>query len=253
MIVQILDAQPHGLARTRASDRQRIGQQPELVIEPVGGGDEFAHLVVGEDDVARFLRIRQTGKSDFPSIPVLNALVVLRRLFQCGAQATAEPVDRGRRHRAQQAVAPFLQLGGREQCHRLRQQRAGEMQARPFGVVGIGAARLQIGPVVRQRAIDGDRCVVGAAVLAARQLLRLSPAPDRTSARLAVGILEIVGLAQRPLVQYAPWPSLTFSTHVPLVLLRRYISAMPRASDGPLIGPAPDGELASVRCGFPVR
>ena len=89
MIVQILDAEPDGLARTRASDRQRIGQQSEPVIECVGGGDELAHLVVGEDDVARFLRIRQTGKSDFPRLPVLNALVVLRCLLQRGAQATA--------------------------------------------------------------------------------------------------------------------------------------------------------------------
>ena len=71
MIVQILDAQPDSLARTCASDRQRIGQQPELVIEPVGGGDEFANLVVGEDDVARLLRVRQTGKPDFPCLPVL--------------------------------------------------------------------------------------------------------------------------------------------------------------------------------------
>ena len=68
-------------------------EQAKLVIEPVGGGDEFAHLVIGEDDVARLLRIRQTGKSDFPSIPVLYALVVLRRQFQRGAQATAKPVD----------------------------------------------------------------------------------------------------------------------------------------------------------------
>ena len=90
MIVQILDAEPDGLARTRASDRQRIGQQPELVIERVGGGDEFAHLVVGEDDVARFLRVRQTGKADFPSVPVLNALVMLRRLLQRGAQASGK-------------------------------------------------------------------------------------------------------------------------------------------------------------------
>ena len=89
MIVQILDAQPDGLARSCAGDRQRIGQQPELVIEHVGGGDEFAHLVVGENHVARFLSVRQTGKADFPSMPVLNALVVLRCLFQRGAQAAA--------------------------------------------------------------------------------------------------------------------------------------------------------------------
>ena len=41
---------------------------------------------------------------------------------------------------------------------------------------------------------------------------------------------------QSPLVQYAPWPPLALSTQVPLVLLRRYISAMPRASDGPPYG-----------------
>ena len=32
--MQILDAEPDSLAWTRASDRQRVGQQPELVIEP---------------------------------------------------------------------------------------------------------------------------------------------------------------------------------------------------------------------------
>ena len=68
MIVQILDAQPRGLARSCAGDRQRIGQQPELMIEPIGAGDEFAYLVVRQDDVARLLRIRQTGKPDFPCL-----------------------------------------------------------------------------------------------------------------------------------------------------------------------------------------
>ena len=34
----------------------------------------------------------------------------------------------------------------------------------------------------------------------------------------------------------APWPSLALITQVPLVPLRRYISEMPRASDGPLYG-----------------
>ena len=88
MIVQIFDAQTHGLARTRARHRQRIGEQPELVIDAVGGGDELAHRVVGQDDVACFLRIRQTGQSDFPRLPVLNALVMLRGLLQRGTQAS---------------------------------------------------------------------------------------------------------------------------------------------------------------------
>ena len=74
--MQILDAESDGLARARASDRQRIGQKPELMVEDVGGGDQFAHLVVRQDDVARFLRVGQTGEPGFPGFPVLNALVV---------------------------------------------------------------------------------------------------------------------------------------------------------------------------------
>ena len=101
MIVQILDAEPDRLAWTDAGHRQRIGEQAELVIEPIGADDEFVDLVVREDHVARFLRVRQIGKPVLPSFPVLNPLVVLRRLLQCGAQATAEPVDRRRCHRAE--------------------------------------------------------------------------------------------------------------------------------------------------------
>ena len=83
MIVQILDAEPNRLARACASDRQRIGQQPELIIETIGGGDEFADLVVRQDDVASFLRIGQGGQSGFPSIPVLM------RLSCCAACSSA--------------------------------------------------------------------------------------------------------------------------------------------------------------------
>ena len=60
---------------------------PNLSSSAIGGGDELADLVVGEDDVAGFLRIRQSGESDFPGFAVLNAFVMLRCLFQCGAQA----------------------------------------------------------------------------------------------------------------------------------------------------------------------
>ena len=52
------------------------------MIEHIGGGDELADLGVGKDDVAGFLRIRQTGESDFPRVPVLNPFVMLRCLFQ---------------------------------------------------------------------------------------------------------------------------------------------------------------------------
>ena len=122
MVVQILDAEPDSLAWTRTSNRQRVGQQPELIIDPVGSSDELPHRVIGENDVAGLLRIRQTGQSDFPSVAVLNPFVMLRCLLQRGTHASNKPVDGRRGHRAQQAVAPFLQLGGCQQRQGLRQQ-----------------------------------------------------------------------------------------------------------------------------------
>ena len=57
------------------------------MVKAVGGGDELADLVVGYDDVARVLRIRQTGKSDIPCVAILDALVMLRGQLQRGTQA----------------------------------------------------------------------------------------------------------------------------------------------------------------------
>jgi len=108
MIVQILDAEPNRLARARARDCQHIGQQPELVIGTIGGGDELADLGVGKDDVAGFLRIRQSRESNFPGVAVLNPFVMLRCLFKCSAQTSAEPINGRRRHHVEQAVAPCL-------------------------------------------------------------------------------------------------------------------------------------------------
>ena len=65
------------------------------------------------------LCVRQIGQAGFPSVAALDALVVLCGLLKRGAHASNKPVDGRRRHRAQQAVAPLLQLGGREQRHRL--------------------------------------------------------------------------------------------------------------------------------------
>jgi len=76
-------------------------------------------FIVTELDIPRYLRIRQTGQSDLPGFPVLNALVMLCGLLQRRTQATAEPIDGRWCHRNQQAVAPFLQLGGHEQRRRL--------------------------------------------------------------------------------------------------------------------------------------
>ncbi|WP_247337116.1 hypothetical protein [Bradyrhizobium sp. 147] len=73
----------------------------------VGRADEVTHLVVGENDVACFLRIRQADQPDFPRLPILNAFVVLPCLFQRCAQAPADPVDRGGLDLAKQAIAPI--------------------------------------------------------------------------------------------------------------------------------------------------
>ena len=121
------------------------------------------------------------------------------RLSCCAACSSAAHRQRQSRLIVDGAIVPsrpsrhFFSSVAVEQRHRLRQQHAGEMQARPFGVVGIGPARLQIAPVGRQRAIHGDRCAVGAAVLAARQLLRLILRLIERQHVLGVGILEIVG------------------------------------------------------------
>ena len=204
MIVQILDAQTHGLARSCAGYRQRIGQQPELMIKPIGDADEFAHLVVRDDDVARLLRIRQIGKSDFPCLPVLNALVVLRspiptrrtgngqsRLMVAGAIVPSRPS----RHFFSSVAAS--NATGFDNSTLVRCRRG------HVGVVGVGTARRQIAPVVLQRAVHGDRCGVGAAVLAARQLLRGSCASKNVST-----FLPLAPRSRRPaamaLVQYAP-------------------------------------------------
>ena len=66
---------------------------------------------------------------------------------------------------------------------------------------------------------------------------------------LAVGSSKSSASA-KPLVQYAPWPSLALSTHVPLVLLRRYISEMPRASDRAAVGPAADFQSEPCAAAF---
>src|SRR6516225_7027163 len=109
MVVQILDAKPHGLTRSCAGDSQDVDQQTQLMITSVGRCDEVSDLCVGDDDVARLLRIRQTGQPDFPSLPVLNPLVMMSRQLQGGEQASANAIDRGGGDLAEQAVAPLLQ------------------------------------------------------------------------------------------------------------------------------------------------
>ena len=88
-------------------------------------------------------------------------------------------------------------------------------------------------------------------VLAARQLLACILRFMERQHGVAVGILKVVGEGE-PLVQYAPCPSLTLSTHVPLVLLRRYISEMPARATVRCTA-CGGSSIAAVRCGFPVR
>src|SRR4051812_22181078 len=110
MFVQVLNAQPDSLARSGASDRQYVGEKPELFVEPISGGHKLAHLVVRQDDIPRTLCVWQIGQTVFPRLPVLDALVMLTRQLQSGAQAATQPVDGRRSQCCQQAIPPILQL-----------------------------------------------------------------------------------------------------------------------------------------------
>ena len=55
--------------------------------------DEPKDLAVGQNDVASPASVRQSGKSDPPGIPVLNALVMARGERQGRAQRVAKAVD----------------------------------------------------------------------------------------------------------------------------------------------------------------
>ena len=121
--------------------------------------------------------------------------------------------------------------------------------ARPFGIVGIGVARDQIGLVVGQRAVDGDRCVIDAAVLAARQALRNVLRLEEGQDRLVVALIEIVGLGKG----LGPWFAVTIAdlqqpSAVALVAPVLHLLAARELRAG--IGPAPDGELQSCGSGF---
>ena len=126
------------------------------------------------------------------------------------------------------------------------------MQARPLGVVGIGIARFQIAPVGLERAIDGDRRAVGAAVITARQLLRLILRLIERQHVLGVGILEIVGQGEGlgPVcavavagLQHPRAVGLVAAVHA--ARCRARATGRCRACGG--------FSIEAVRCGFPVR
>jgi hypothetical protein len=103
------------------------------------------------------------------------------------------------------------------------------MQARMLGVVGIGIASFEIALVVLERAINRDRCVVAASVLAARELLR--PAQEIQHV-LAVGTVVVVGDPNH----FGQVRAVAVARLERLPLLRLYKSATQRASDGPPYG-----------------
>jgi len=95
------------------------------------------------------------------------------------------------------------------------EQHLGEMHARMLGVVRIGLAGFQIALVSGQRAIHGDRCVMGAAVLATGQLLRgvlrlierqhiSLGRPGCSSCPVRSGATCSVQIAARPRLQQTP-------------------------------------------------
>ena len=107
MIVQIFDPQTDGLAWTCASDRQRVGQQPELIVDAVGGSDKRAHLVVGEDDVSRFCAFGKL-EARFPKRPGFEFACRVAPPVPVRRSGSDEAIDRGWRHGAEQAIAPVF-------------------------------------------------------------------------------------------------------------------------------------------------
>ena len=100
----------------------------------------------------------------------------------------------------------------------LAQQQRGQMHARPIGIVGTRNARDQIALVIDERAVNGDRCCRLDFLATARQLLGSVLPLIKRQDRLAIALVEVVGFANglRPV----PWPSLAFSTQLPLPLFR---------------------------------
>ena len=137
----------------------------------VARGDEGVNLGVAQDDVARLLRVRQSGETDFPSVAVLNrwsccaasssaAQIELQtRLIDAGASLTSR-LSRHASALSTRAASPAWRSSVAVKCLRGR------------CVVGIRIARDQVGLVVGERAVDRDRrCRLGSGA-AARQLLR---------------------------------------------------------------------------------
>ena len=122
------------------------------------------------------------------------------------------------------------------------------MPARPLGVVGIGPARFQIGPVVGERTTDRDRCVIVAAMLAARQASsQRSCASKEGQDRLVVDCHRNRRLGQRPWSRVCHVTIADLQQPRPVALVAPVpASSLPRASFAPRIRPAPD-RRASAR------
>jgi hypothetical protein len=74
----------------------------------VGSRNDAAHFVVGEDDIARAVRVRQSAEANFPGPLVCDARVDRCREFERRPQAGLCPVDGASREPlVQEAVAPF--------------------------------------------------------------------------------------------------------------------------------------------------
>ena len=59
--MKVFDAKSSRLARPGPCDGQRIDKQSEMMILPVGGGDEGMDLDIADNDIACLLSVRQSG------------------------------------------------------------------------------------------------------------------------------------------------------------------------------------------------
>ena len=74
--LQVADVEPGDLRRTRAGRRGDLGPEPEPRRDRIGGGNDLAHVALGQSDVARGVRVRQARQCAAPHRGVADARIV---------------------------------------------------------------------------------------------------------------------------------------------------------------------------------
>ena len=141
----------------RADRRQRLNKQSEAIAAAVGGVDQRSHLVVGQNDISRPLRVGQALQADVPRLPALDPRIMFRRQIERGDRRAGQTVDGGGRMILEQAVAPAAQFIGFDERDRLGEQQRGKILQRPAGIVRVSPARCEVGLIGGERHFESGR------------------------------------------------------------------------------------------------